>query len=35
MNGSSKFRVGLIQMRSTRTPAQNTEAAVKMIGEAK
>src|SRR5882724_7289295 len=35
MNGNSKFRVGLIQMRATRTPAVNTDAAVKMIGEAK
>jgi deaminated glutathione amidase len=35
MNGSPKFRVGLIQMRATRTPAQNADAAVKMIGEAK
>jgi len=35
MNGSSKFRVGLVQMRATRTPAQNADAAVKMIGEAK
>jgi len=34
MNGG-KFRVGLVQMRTTRTPAQNTDAAVKMIGEAK
>ena len=35
MNGSSSFRVGLIQMRSGRTPASNLDAAVKMIGEAK
>jgi predicted amidohydrolase len=35
MNGSSKFRIGLIQMRASRTPAENTDAAVKMIGEAK
>ena len=35
MNGSSTFRVGLIQMRSGRTPADNMDAAVKMIGEAK
>src|SRR2546427_8445626 len=35
MNGSSTFRVGLIQMRSARTPAVNIDAAVKMIGEAK
>ena len=31
----SKFRVGLIQMRSTRTPQMNTDAAVKLIGQAK
>jgi predicted amidohydrolase len=35
MNGGSKFRVGLIQMRSGRTPAANMDAAAKMIGEAK
>src|ERR1044072_1945221 len=35
MNGSSKFRVALIQMRSGRTPAANLDAAVKMIGQAK
>ena len=35
MNGSSKFRVGLIQMRSARSPAVNMDAAVKLIGEAK
>src|ERR1043165_7618133 len=35
MNGSSKFRVGLIQMRSARTPAVNIDAAAKLIGEAK
>jgi predicted amidohydrolase len=34
MNGG-KFRVGLIQMRSSRSPAENTDAAAKMIGEAK
>ena len=34
MNGG-KFRVGLIQMRSTRTPAENTDAAARMIGEAR
>ena len=34
MNGG-KFRVGLIQMRATRTPAENAAAAVKLIGEAK
>ena len=34
MNGSSTFRVGLIQMRSGRTPANNMDAAVKMVGEA-
>jgi predicted amidohydrolase len=32
---SGKFRVGLVQMRTTRTPAQNADAAVKMIGQAK
>src|SRR3954453_19802268 len=35
MNGSSKFRVGLIQMRSARTPAVNIDAGAKLIGEAK
>jgi deaminated glutathione amidase len=35
MNGGSTFRVGLIQMRSSRTPQQNTDAAAKLIGEAK
>ena len=35
MNGSSKFRVGLIQMRSARSPAVNIDAATKLIGEAK
>lgn len=30
-----KFRVGLIQMRSGRTPQANCDAAVKLIGEAK
>jgi predicted amidohydrolase len=35
MNGSSKFRVGLIQMRSTRSPAVNLDDATKLIGEAK
>ena len=34
MSGST-FRVGLIQMRSGRTPAANMDAAAKMIGEAK
>jgi predicted amidohydrolase len=34
MNGG-KFRVGLVQMRSTRTPAENIDAAVRMIGEAR
>jgi predicted amidohydrolase len=34
MNGGA-FRVGLIQMRSTRTPGENADAAAKMIGEAK
>src|SRR2546423_477870 len=35
MNGDSSFRVGLIQMRSGRVPAVNTDAAAKLIGEAK
>jgi predicted amidohydrolase len=33
-NGAT-FRVGLIQMRSGRTPAANLDAAAKLIGEAK
>jgi predicted amidohydrolase len=32
---SSTFRVGLIQMRSGRTPQANLDAAARMIGEAK
>ena len=32
---TSTFRIGLIQMRSARTPADNTHAAVKLISEAK
>ena len=32
---SATFRVGLVGMRSGRTPAANIDAAVKMIGEAK
>jgi predicted amidohydrolase len=35
MTSTSTFRVGLIQMRSGRTPAANMDAAAKMIGEAK
>ena len=35
MNGGSTFRVGLIQMRSGRTPQANIDAAAKLIGEAK
>src|ERR1700759_5568627 len=35
MTGGSTFRVGLIQMRSTRTPQANMDAAAKLIGEAK
>ena len=35
MNGGSTFRVGLIQMRSGRTPQANMDAAAKLIGEAK
>ena len=31
---SPTFRAGLVQMRSTRTPAENLDAAVKLIGEA-
>ena len=34
MNGGS-FRVGLIQMRSGRSPQPNMDAAAKMVGEAK
>jgi predicted amidohydrolase len=32
---SATFRVGLIQMRSARTPRANADAAIKLIGEAK
>jgi predicted amidohydrolase len=32
---ASTFRVGLVQMRSTRSPAANLDAAAKLIGEAK
>jgi predicted amidohydrolase len=35
MNSGATFRVGLIQMRSTRTPAENTDTAAKMIGKAR
>ena len=35
MNGGSTFRVGLIQMRSARSPTVNMEAAAKLIGDAK
>ena len=35
MNGGSTFRVGLIQMRSGRTPQANMDAAAKLISEAK
>ena len=35
MTSGSKFRVGLIQMRTGRTPQANTDAAVTLIGEAK
>jgi len=35
MNGVSTFRVGLIQMRSCRTPQANMDAAARLIGEAK
>jgi len=34
-NDGATFRVGLIQMRSGRTPLANIEAATKLIGEAK
>jgi deaminated glutathione amidase len=34
-NAGATFRVGLIQMRSGRTPAANLDAAGKLIGEAK
>ena len=33
--GDATFRVGLIQMRSGRTPAANVDAAVALIAEAK
>ena len=32
---AATFRVGLVQMRSARTPAVNVDTAVKLIGEAK
>jgi predicted amidohydrolase len=35
MTSGSKFRVGLIQMRSGRTPQTNMDAAAELIGEAK
>ena len=35
MNGGSKFRVGLIQMRSGAHAGRNMDAAAKLIGEAK
>jgi deaminated glutathione amidase len=34
-NSASTFRVGLIQMRSSRTPAENVDAAARLIGDAK
>jgi deaminated glutathione amidase len=34
-DSSARFRVGLIQMRTGRAPRANTDAAVKLIGEAK
>jgi predicted amidohydrolase len=34
-NAGATFRVGLIQMRSGRTPAANLDVATKLIGEAK
>jgi predicted amidohydrolase len=33
--GNSTFRVGLVQMRSSRLPAANLDVAAKLIGEAK
>ncbi|MET0279144.1 MAG: carbon-nitrogen hydrolase family protein [Pseudorhodoplanes sp.] len=33
--GTAKFRAGLIQMRSGRTPADNLDEATRLIGEAK
>jgi len=35
MDKTSKFRVGLVQMRSARTPQANLDADIKLIGEAK
>jgi len=35
MDKTSKFRVGLVQMRSGRTPQANIDATIKLIGEAK
>src|ERR1700694_3970704 len=35
MGKTSPFRVGLIQMRSGRTPQANVDAAANLIGEAK
>ena len=35
MDKTSKFRVGLVQMRSGRTPQSNLDATIKLIGEAK
>ena len=35
MDKTSKFRVGLVQMRSGRTPQANLDATIKLIGEAK
>jgi predicted amidohydrolase len=35
MTGSATFKAGMIQLRSGLTPAANTDAAVKLIGEAK
>jgi predicted amidohydrolase len=34
-SASSKFRVGLIQTRASRSPAANTDTVAKLIGEAK
>ncbi len=35
MSGSATFKAGMIQLRSGLTPAASTDAAVKLIGEAK
>src|SRR5262245_42766593 len=35
MSAAGTFRVGLVQMRTGRTPSANVDAAAKLIGEAK